>query len=164
MSVTLIGSLFLIFLTCFLVYWNKCNKRSKKSIHYTHGPKIKLILPARLLNLVVMWFRNITGCYLLKFRPKAFLNEKHYNEEIKIIQQVGPETLTENEIHDAQRKGLNLLCETYNKPNQWWTAIGRISLFWSHKKEFKARLVSIFLFPFINLDIFEVTLKKKGKK
>lgn len=142
MDFSVLGSvlcLSFILLSSVLVYWSKCVKRSKRSIHNSHGAQIKLILPARIFNLVVMWFRKVTGCYLLKFRPNSFLNEKHFKEEVQILKQVGPEVMQKIEIQEAQRKGLNLLCETYNKPDQWWTAIGRISLFWSHKKEFNAR-------------------------
>ena len=129
----------LLFVTLFVLYWKYCTKRGEKSIHRTLGAKIRLRVPVRLFNLVMTCFRKISGRYLLRFKPSCFLSEQHYERELEVMKQIAPTTLSSDEIKCVQRKGLKLLCDSMNQPNLWWTAIGRISLFWSHKREFKSR-------------------------
>ena len=120
-------------------YTYYCHQRAERSIHRTHGARIRLLLPIRLFNLLEMLFRSVTGQYTLYFKPKQFIEESHYARELEVIQQTGPQTLTTDQIADAQRKGLQLYCDAMNEPNLWWTGIGRIALFMSHRREFSSR-------------------------
>ena len=114
-----------------------------KSLHHLLGAKIRPRIPVRLLNLLVMIFRRWTGgFYLLKFSRFTFLPESHYPKEYKVLSRIGPDDcISTDDLQIAQRKGLKLYNEAIDDPSFCWTAIGRIALFLSQKREFLARYV-----------------------
>ena len=138
-----------MFFMWFVWFWKQKMNRAENSLHRTIGAKIRPIFPVQVLNLIVMNLRRLlNGFYFLKFQRFTFLPESHYPKEFEVLKQIGPDTLSDTDLKDAQRKGLKLYCEALDDPSFCWSPFGRIATFFAQKREFLSRYNEIYLLLF----------------